>query len=69
MTEPEALARIRVLRAAGYRCQVSAPGGMTCGARASKVSPLTAEGLARCSFHAEDLEAAGRVRRKPRSKT
>ncbi|UJQ87198.1 hypothetical protein SEA_BAILEYBLU_62 [Arthrobacter phage BaileyBlu] len=67
MTETEALARIRGLRLAGYRCQASSPSGAPCGARAKNVWPLTAEGRALCDFHAEELsQGKGEQRRRPR---
>ena len=52
METTEALARLRVLRAASYFCQAVEPSGRRCGHRAHSVHPLNeAHGLALCPFH------------------
>jgi hypothetical protein len=64
METTEALARVRVLRAAAYYCQAVAPNGARCRARAHDVHPLNEEhGLALCPFHYAERGHA--VRRRP----
>jgi hypothetical protein len=63
MSEDEALARLRALRAASYKCQAKDGLRGYCGRPAKDVSPLTAEGKALCKFHIQESNAG---RRSPR---
>lgn len=65
MEPAEALALMRVLRAAAYYCQAVGPTGRPCGHRAHNVYPLNeAHGLALCPFHYGERGLSVRTRPK-----